>query len=263
MFTQTSRSFHSKRPFRDRPPILALSPGADRSAENPAFPALETALSASKPAALPPEAEAPVTRIERKERTRQRLVEAALALIGQGRGYSSLGLREITREAGVVPAAFYRHFRDLDELGLALVEMGGVTLRRLLREARRDGIPPTDMLRGSVLIYKRFVEERPLVFRFIAGERGGGSRAIRQAIRTEESHFASEMAQDLRALGTLPDLSSASLQMICGLVVTTMLNAASDILDLPPGQPRQEQELVENFVRQLRLVFLGARHWRE
>lgn len=220
-------------------------------------------MSASKPAALPPETQTPVTRLERKERTRQRLVEAALALIGQGRSYTSLSLREITREAGVVPAAFYRHFRDLDELGLALVEMGGVTLRRLLREARRDGIPPTDMLRGSVLTYKRFVEERPLVFRFIAGERGGGSRTIRQAIRTEESHFASEMAQDLRALGTLPDLSSASLQMICGLVVTTMLNAASDILDLPPGQPRQEQELVGNFVRQLRLVFLGARHWRE
>jgi AcrR family transcriptional regulator len=220
-------------------------------------------LSASKPAAPSPDTAAPVTRLERKERTRQRLIDAALALIGQGRSYTSLGLREITREAGVVPAAFYRHFRDLDELGLALVEMGGVTLRRLLREARRDGIPPTDMLRGSVLIYKRFVEERPLVFRFIAGERGGGSRAIRQAIRTEESHFASEMAQDLRALGTLPDLSSASLQMICGLVVTTMLNAASDILDLPPGQPRQERELVENFVRQLRLVFLGARHWRE
>lgn len=263
MFTQIGRSFHSKRPFCDPPPILAFSPGAFPALTGPRPPALETRLSASKPTSLPHDTEAPVSRIERKERTRQRLVDAALSLIGQGRGYTSLGLREITREAGVVPAAFYRHFRDLDELGLALVEMGGVTLRRLLREARRDGIPPTDMLRGSVLIYKRFVEERPLVFRFIAGERGGGSRAIRHAIRTEESHFASEMAQDLRALGTLPDLSSASLQMICGLVVTTMLNAASDILDLPPGQPRQEQEMVENFVRQLRLIFLGARRWRE
>ena len=95
-----------------------------------------------------------------------------------------------------------------------------------------------------------------------SGERGGGSRTLRHAIRSEESHFASEMAQDLRALGTLPDLSSASLQMICGLVVTTMLNAASDILDLPKGQPKQEQEMVENFVRQLRLIFLGAKHWR-
>ncbi len=203
------------------------------------------------------------SRLEQKERTRQRLIDAALALIGAGSGYTALGLREITREAGLAPAAFYRHFRDLDELGLALVEMGGVTLRRLLREARRDGIPPTDMLRGSVQIYRRFVTERSEVFRFIAGARGGGSRAIRDAIRTEESHFASEMAHDLRTLGTLPDLSSATLQMICGLVVTTMLNAASDILDLPDGQIQAEKEMIENFVRQLRVIFLGAARWRE
>jgi TetR/AcrR family transcriptional regulator, fatty acid biosynthesis regulator len=207
--------------------------------------------------------DSPITRAERKERTRARLCEAALVLVGGGRGYASLSLREITREAGIVPAAFYRHFADLDQLGLALVEMGGVTLRRLLREARRDGIPLTDMLRGSVLIYKRFVEERPLVFRFIASERGGGSKIIREAIRTEEFHFASEMAHDLRAMGTLNDLSSGSLQMICGLVVATMLNAASDILDLPKTKTRQERELVDNFVRQLRLIFLGARQWRD
>ena len=224
---------------------------------------LERILGTSKTAPVKPEAVSRSTRVELKERTRLRLIEAALALIGQGRGFTSLSLREIAREAGVVPAAFYRHFRDLDELGLALVEMGGVTQRHLLREARRDGIPPTDMLRGSVLVYKQFVEDRSLVFRFLASERGGGSPVIRQAIRTEESHFASEMAQDLRALGTLPDLSSASLQMICGLVVATMLNAASDILDLPRNRPKQERELVENFVRQLRLIFLGALHWRE
>ena len=217
----------------------------------------------SKRITMRTESEAPSTRIEQKERTRLRLCEGALGLIGDGRSFTSLSLREITREAGIVPAAFYRHFSDMDQLGLALVEMGGLTLRRLLREARRDGIPPTDMLRGSVLIYKRFVEERSLVFRFIAGERGGGSQVLRNAIRTEESHFASEMAQDLRALGTLKDLSSNSLQMICGLVVTTMLNAASDILDLPKAQIRQEKEMVDNFVRQLRVIFIGARYWKE
>jgi AcrR family transcriptional regulator len=220
-------------------------------------------LAASKSVPARSDAVSRSTRGELKERTRLRLIEAALALIAQGRGFTSLSLREIAREAGVVPTAFYRHFRDLDQLGLAVVEMGGATLRHLLREARRDGIPPTDMLRGSVLVYKRFVEERSLVFRFLAGERGGGSRVIRQAIRTEESHFASEMAQDLRALGTLPELSSGALQMICGLVVTTMLNAASDILDLPSNRPKQEKEMVDNFVRQLRLIFLGARYWRE
>jgi TetR/AcrR family transcriptional regulator, fatty acid biosynthesis regulator len=256
MFTQLYWSFHST--AADRVQRLYFWLQQESQADS-----RENCLSSIRKVLPRADVELAETRVERKERTRQHLIEAALKLLGQGRGFTSLGLREITREAGIVPAAFYRHFRDLDELGLALVEMGGVTLRRLLREARRDGIPPTDMLRGSVLIYKRFVEERSQVFRFIAGERGGGSPVIRNAIRTEESHFASEMAQDLRALGTLPDLSSASLQMICGLVVTTMLNAASDILDLPKGAARQEREMVENFVRQLRLIFLGASRWRD
>ena len=205
----------------------------------------------------------PASRTERKLRTRTHLMEGALDLMGQGRGFSSLSLREVTRAAGVVPASFYRHFRDLDELGLALVEESGATLRRLLRDVRRDGVPPTDMLRKSVLIYKQHVEAHRLHFLFIAGERGGGSPVIRKAIRTEEMHFASEMTQDMRALGLMPKLTSETLRMLCGLVVTTMINAATDILDLPRKQPRQETELVDNFVRQLRLIFLGAGVWRD
>jgi TetR/AcrR family transcriptional regulator, fatty acid biosynthesis regulator len=207
--------------------------------------------------------EAPQTRLARKQQTRALLLAGALRLMAEGRGFASLSLREIARSADVVPASFYRHFRTLDELGLALVEEGGATLRRLLREARRDGIPPTHMLRGSVLVYKRFLEENALQFAFISGERSGGSAVIRKAIRTEESHFANEMAQDMRALGLLPELSTQTLCMICGLVVTTMINAATDILDLPKNQPRLETELVDNFVRQLRLIFLGATIWRE
>ncbi|MDE0854172.1 MAG: HTH-type transcriptional repressor FabR [Nevskia sp.] len=199
----------------------------------------------------------------RKQRTRDALLEAALRLMREGRSFTGLSLREVTREAGVVPTAFYRHFRGMDELGLALVEEGGVTLRRLLREARRTDVQFTDMIRGSVLIYKRYVEDNRLQFLFVAGERAGGSPLIREAIRREVTHFTNEMAQDLRGLNALPGLSTPTLQMICGLVVNCMLNAAIDILDLPPGQPQQEQELVDNFVRQLRLIFLGARQWKE
>lgn len=203
------------------------------------------------------------TRVERKQITRAHLLAAALTLMGDGRGFGALSLREVTREAGVVPASFYRHFRDLEELGLALVEQGGATLRRLLREARRDGIPGADLLRGSVLIYKRFLEHNRPQFTFIAGERSGGSRAIRNAIRTEEGHFANEMAQDLRMLGQMKHLSMPALQLVCGLVVTTVLNAATEILDLPANQPRAEAELVDHVVRQLRVILLGARLWRD
>ena len=89
-------------------------------------------------------------------------MEASLRLMSRGRSFTSLGLREITREAGVVPTSFYRHFADLDELGLALVEETGLTLRRLLREARREGVPPIRIIRHSVEIYRRFVAEHRL-----------------------------------------------------------------------------------------------------
>jgi TetR/AcrR family transcriptional regulator, fatty acid biosynthesis regulator len=201
------------------------------------------------------------TRQAQKQRTREKLMDAALDLMETGRGFSSLSLREVTREAGVVPAAFYRHFRDLDELGLALVEAAGVTLRRLLREARRQSLPPTQVLRSSVLIYKNYVKQNHRYFRFAASARGGGSPAIRKAIRIEESHFANEMAQDMRDMNLMPRLSMDTLSLICGLVVTTMMNAATDILDLPEGQPQAETEMTENFILQLRLIFLGARSW--
>ena len=206
---------------------------------------------------------APLSREARKRRTREALMEAALRLMSEGRSFTGLGLREVAREAGVVPTAFYRHFRDLDELGLALVEDGGTTLRRLLREARRDGMPASDVIRNSVRVYKRYLEEHPRQLLFVASERSGGSPRIRAAVRREVDHFANEMAQDLRDLRYFPHLSLDTLQMVCGVVVKVMLSAVADILDLPPNQPRAEEELLEDFVRQLRVIFLGASIWRE
>jgi AcrR family transcriptional regulator len=214
---------------------------------------------------MPPVSPVPARRSERKRRTRQALLDAALALMGEGRSFASLGLREIARRAGIVPTAFYRHFRDLEELGLSLVDEAGMTLRRLLREARRDGVPNTDMVRRSVRVYTRYVAEHPREFRFIVSERGGGPASIRSAIRSEVRHFVHEMAQDLRRLQVMPTLSTPTLEMICGLVVGAMLNAAVDILDLPAGDARREREVevIENFVRQVRVIFLGAAAWRE
>jgi TetR/AcrR family transcriptional regulator, fatty acid biosynthesis regulator len=205
----------------------------------------------------------PLSRSERKDLTRTNLLQAALNLIGEGRSFTSLGIREIAREAGIMPNAFYRHFRNTDELGLALVEETGMTLRRLLREARQAGVSQSDMVRRSVLVYQAYVKQNRLQFLFISGERSGGSRLLRLAIRNDITHFTNEMAQDFRRLGLYQDLPTIRLQMVCGLIVTSMLAAAMDILDLPPGQPLLEHEMTENFVQQLQIVLLGAASWKE
>ena len=42
-----------------------------------------------------------------------------------------------------------------------------------------------------------------------------------------------------------------------------LIAAAPEMLDLPPQQPLLEAEMTETFVRQLRVVLLGAATWRE
>ena len=204
-----------------------------------------------------------LSRSERKDLTRNGLLQATLNLIGAGRSFASLGLREITREAGVVPNAFYRHFSSTDELGLALVEDAGITLRRLLREARQVGADKNAMLRRSVQVYFEYVKQHRLQFLFISSERSGGSKTLRQAVRNDMTHFTLEMAQDFRRLGLYNDMPTAALQMVCGLIVNTMLAAAPEILDLPPAQPLLEAEMAENFVQQLHVILLGASGWKD
>ncbi|MES2424616.1 MAG: HTH-type transcriptional repressor FabR [Pseudomonadota bacterium] len=215
------------------------------------------------PAVLRRKTKEDLTRTERKDLTRSNLLQAALTLIGEGRSFTSLGIREIAREAGVAPNAFYRHFRSTDELGLALVEEVGITLRRLLREARQPNARQSDVLRQSVQVYHQYVLQNRLQFLFVSSERAGGSRILRMAIRNHVSHFTNEMAQDIRRLGLFPEMSTASLQLVCGLIATSMLAAAPEILDLPAEHPLLEAEMTQRFVQQLQIILLGASGWKD
>ena len=77
-------------------------------------------------------------RAQQKLQTRQALLESARLLMNSGRGFGSLSLREVSRQAGIVPAGFYRHFADMESFGLALVAEVGDTFRDALRLQCRD-----------------------------------------------------------------------------------------------------------------------------
>ena len=202
-------------------------------------------------------------RDERKLRTRQALLEAALTLAGQGRSLASISLREVAGEAGVVPTAFYRHFRDMDELGLALVDDVCMTLRQLMREARQSAQGARDLaIRSSVHEFARYVTANDRAFEFLTRERFGGRAVVRQAVAREIRYFIGELANDLRAVAPFSGMPSDDLEMIADLVVHAVLNLSADLLELPPGQRMREHELTARTIKQLRLVFLGAGQWR-
>src|SRR5260221_5481632 len=127
-------------------------------------------------------------------------MEGALHLL-EPRSFDGLSLREVAREVGVVPAAFYRHFRRMDDLGLALVDESMSTLRLMLREQRTTPLAPEQFIPRSVEILVRQVHGHRAHFGFIAREMYGGHPAVPQAIRREIQSFISELALDL---GRLP-----------------------------------------------------------
>ena len=108
-------------------------------------PALPFATPALTEAAIP-DASADSGHVGRKAAiSREDLLAAALRLIGPHRSVSSLSLREVAREAGIAPNSFYRQFRDIDELAVALIDLAGQSLPfsrlagRMLAAAPQNG----------------------------------------------------------------------------------------------------------------------------
>lgn len=203
----------------------------------------------------------PETRQERKERTRQALLRASLRLL-ERRSFDRLSLRQVTKEVGIVPGAFYRHFRDMDELGLALVEESFGSLRAMMRAARAGVVGSDDAIVASVETLVAHIHAHRAHFRFIARERAGGAPALRRAIEDELRGFTDELTVDLRALPPIDTWSDADVTMLASLVVSTVVGTAAALTDIPRGRPEAEAAIITTTERQLRLIFLGVPRWR-
>lgn len=202
-----------------------------------------------------------LSRREQKERTRIALLDAALRLLEE-KSFGSLGLREVAREAGVVPTAFYRHFDSMEELGLVLIDDSFRTLRQMIRAARAEPRRPEHVIRQSVEVLVRHVHEHRLHFRFIARERSSGVPAMRQAIRTEIRLFSSELATDLARFPFLDRWPTEDLAVVATLIVNTMVSTAEAIIEAPGDSREAEDEIIRHAEKQLLLIALGIAAWR-
>lgn len=202
-----------------------------------------------------------VTRQERKQRTRQALLDAALDMLAD-RGFASLSLREVARRAGIVPTAFYRHFASMDELGVALVEESMRTLRGMIRGARSGPDGPAGMIEASVHTLHRHVRAHEDHFRFVVRERYGGAGPIQRAIGFELRLFASDLAVDLARFEQLRDWSTEDLHMIADLIVTAMLATVLELLEAQPRDKATDDQIIRTAQKRLRLVLLGVPAWR-
>ncbi|ONG06885.1 DNA-binding transcriptional regulator FabR [Escherichia coli] len=143
-------------------------------------------------------------RAQQKEKTRRSLVEAAFSQLSAERSFASLSLREVAREAGIAPTSFYRHFRDVDELGLTMVDESGLMLRQLMRQARQR------IAKGGSVIRAREIQ-----------------------------HFIAELADYLELENHMP---RAFTEAQAEAMVTIVFSAGAEALDVGVEQRRQLEE---------------------
>lgn len=187
-----------------------------------------------------------------KEKTRRLIIDAAFRLLSQERSFGSLSLREVSREAGIAPTSFYRHFEDMEELGLTLVDESGVALRQLMRKARQRFNDQGSIIRISVETFMEFIHSNPNVFGLLLRERSSSSLSFRKAVSRELQYFVVEMADYIQHTQGYPAIDA---RIQAEAMVVLVFNAGADALDCKLSERKQ---LTEKAITQLRFVAKGA-----
>lgn len=204
----------------------------------------------------------PETRGERKERTRRAILDAALQLSTDST-LVALSLRQVAKEVGIVPTAFYRHFASIDDLGLALVEEALDALRSLLRELRRTaGQEPGTIIDRSVAVLVEQVHAHHEHYGFIARERFAGPPQVREAIARGIELAERDLAIDLAHLAGTSMWSDPDRQTLASLIVGVMVAAAEQLIAARLGAAGGEQEVADATKAKLRMIVVGAAQWR-
>ncbi|MDT0596515.1 HTH-type transcriptional repressor FabR [Glaciecola petra] len=193
-----------------------------------------------------------MNRQQQKQETRQRIIAAAFALLDDNKSFTSISLREVAREANIAPTSFYRHFTDINELGLTLVDESGLALRQLMRQARKRISSGGSIITISVDTFMEFILQNPNLFRLLLREHTGTSSSFRAAVMREIRHFTKELSDYIVLRLNVPTYI-ASLQ--AEAMVKLVFNAGAEALD---ANSVDIKDIADRVKVQLRFIQFGA-----
>lgn len=203
----------------------------------------------------------PVRTVGRKATiTKEELFQAALNLIGPQKSISSLSLREVAREAGIAPNSFYRHFKDIDELAIALIERSGIVLRQILHQARLKALKQSSIIRSSVNVFIEQLDVDEGNLSLLLREGYTGSQSYKAAVDRQLNFFQQELQEDLVRLERLNHSNMAHPDIAAKAITQLVFNMGAQVINLPSSD---RQEIAEQTMIMIRMILEGARHLDE
>lgn len=192
--------------------------------------------------------------------TKQELFQAALNLIGPQKSIASLSLREVAREAGIAPNSFYRHFKDIDELAIELIDRAGVVLRQILHEARLKATKQNSIIRSSVEVFIEQLDTDEGNLSLLLREGYTGSIPYKLAVERQLNYFQQELQDDLIRLERLNNSKLAHPDIAAKAITQLVFNMGAKVSDMPTAE---RKETAEQTMIMIRMILEGARHLDE
>lgn len=206
-------------------------------------------------AATPPTTDSGSTRGRKVSISRDDIISAALKLIGPHRSVSTLSLREVAREAGVAPNSFYRHFRDMDELAIALIDLAGRSLRQIIGEARHRATAERSVVRSSVEAFMDQLDADDKLLHMLLREGTAGSDAFKQAVERELTSFEEELQVDLVRLATYNKTGLYDPALTAKAITRLVFAIGASAMDMPR---EKHAEITEQLTVMVRMIVVGT-----
>ena len=206
---------------------------------------------------------------EQKGKTKQMLIEATLQLIAE-EGFANLSLRSVARAGGIAPTSFYRYFRDMDELGLELIDASEASMREFIIQARDREISSKNsernkretwldtmkrLVRTEVESFMIFLGNNADLLRLFFQERTGSNEVLRKAIAKKVKQFIDFLANEIEAICEKRDYQLKDVHLLAETLVIIALHDGLAALDLSEEDRKYE---VEQMIKKVMMIFLGA-----
>ena len=192
--------------------------------------------------------------------TKEELFQAALNLIGPQKSIASLSLREVAREAGIAPNSFYRHFKDIDELAIELIDRAGNVLRQILHQARLKASKQNSIIRSSVEIFIEQLDADEGNLSLLLREAYTGSASYKLAVERQLNYFQQELQEDLIRLERLNHSKLFHPDIVAKAITQLVFNMGATVIDMPMIE---RKEIAEQTMIMIRMLLEGARHLDE
>ena len=185
---------------------------------------------------------------------KRRLIDAALRLSAKGKSLSSLGLRELGREAGLNHNTFYRHFKNTDELGSIAAHEIARDVMSAMKRIRQSAEKHSEATVAAAQYFYDFVLQNPQLFIVCSRELLSYSNPMRKTVKAVIHEISVESVDQIISLGLSANISNENLLKATSAITYYLFYRSLDYIE----NPLDRETILSETIFFIRTQFIGT-----